>query len=223
MGKKHTRHRRQKRRIARTRKMRGGAYSQTEIQELQTNGLTEEQIQSLQEMNVSFNNVMFKVNQLSGQIPADELSEQVMIEIFNENIFGNSNEDAIPHADNDIHDMDVSFNGDDDSLHLSDLNVTQDSMRTNTTVPDESFNNSQMSNGSASSLFSEGESFASEIGGKRRRKKSQRKIKKGRKGRKSRKQKGGMCYGNGVGANSLDPNYSIYNTNMLKLFPYKTQ
>jgi hypothetical protein len=33
--------------------------------------------------------------------------------------------------------------------------------------------------------------------------------------------RGGMCYGNGVGANSYDPNYSIYNTNMLKLFPYK--
>jgi hypothetical protein len=32
-----------------------------------------------------------------------------------------------------------------------------------------------------------------------------------------------MCYGNGVGANSYDPNYSIYNTNMLKLFPYKAQ
>ena len=33
--------------------------------------------------------------------------------------------------------------------------------------------------------------------------------------------KGGMCFGNGVGANTNDPNYSIYNTNELKLFPYK--
>jgi hypothetical protein len=39
--------------------------------------------------------------------------------------------------------------------------------------------------------------------------------------RKSRKQKGGMCYGNGVGANISDPNFSIHNTNLLKLFPYK--
>ena len=47
---------------------------------------------------------------------------------------------------------------------------------------------------------------------------------KGRKNnmRKSRKQQGGTCYGTGVGANSNDPNYSIYNTNMLKLFPYRT-
>lgn len=39
---------------------------------------------------------------------------------------------------------------------------------------------------------------------------------------KTRKQKGGTCYGTGVGANNYDPNYSIYNTNMLRLFPYRT-
>jgi hypothetical protein len=32
--------------------------------------------------------------------------------------------------------------------------------------------------------------------------------------------KGGACYGNGVGANTFDPNYSIYNTRELQLFPY---
>ena len=63
------------------------------------------------------------------------------------------------------------------------------------------------------------------IGGRKH--KSYGKTKKGKKSlkynRKSRKQKGGRCFGNGVGANSYEPNYSIYNTNMLKLFPYKTQ
>lgn len=220
MAKRQTRNRRQKRKIARTRKMKGGAYSQTELQQLQTNGFTEEQIQTLQAMNISFNDIMFRINQLSGQIPDNELAENMMIEILNENIFQNPNDDMIPHADDDVHDMDLSFNGDDGSLHLSDLNVSQDSMRANTTVPDDSYNNSQMSDGSMSSLFSENESFASETGGKKRRRKSHRKIKRGKK---SRKQKGGMCYGNGVGANSYDPNYSIYNTNMLKLFPYKAQ
>ena len=38
---------------------------------------------------------------------------------------------------------------------------------------------------------------------------------------KLRKQRGGVCFGNGVGANSNDPNYSIYNTRELSLFPYK--
>ena len=48
-----------------------------------------------------------------------------------------------------------------------------------------------------------------------------RKSKKNKKNKKSRKQKGGTCYGSGVGANSYDPNYSIYNTRELKLFPYR--
>ena len=44
----------------------------------------------------------------------------------------------------------------------------------------------------------------------------------GRSSRKTtRKQRGGVCYGNGVGANSNDPNFSIYNTRELELFPYK--
>jgi hypothetical protein len=36
-------------------------------------------------------------------------------------------------------------------------------------------------------------------------------------------QKGGTCYGNGVGANSYDPNFSIYNTRQLGLFPYTSK
>jgi len=36
-------------------------------------------------------------------------------------------------------------------------------------------------------------------------------------------QRGGTCYGNGVGANSYDPNFSIYNTRQLELFPYSAK
>ncbi len=231
MGKKHTRNKRQKRIIYRTRKMKGGAYSQTEMQELQNAQFSENQIQSLEEMNIPFNEVIFRVNQLKNVVADEDIAEQIMVEILNEQIFQNSNSsemDVIPHAEDDVHDMDISFNGDDNSLHMSDLNnnslhmsdlnVNQDSMNVNTTAPDESFGNSQMSDSIASSLFSENNSFASETGGKKRRRKT---SKKKRITRKSRKQRGGMCYGNGVGANSNDPNYSIYNTNMLKLFPYK--
>jgi hypothetical protein len=39
--------------------------------------------------------------------------------------------------------------------------------------------------------------------------------------RKTKKQKGGTCYGTGVGANNYDPNFTIYNTRQLQLFPYK--
>ena len=43
----------------------------------------------------------------------------------------------------------------------------------------------------------------------------------GRRRRKTKKQRGGMRYGTGVGANCFEPNYSIYNTPALTLFPYK--
>jgi hypothetical protein len=50
-------------------------------------------------------------------------------------------------------------------------------------------------------------------------------LARGKKTRKHRKvkrvQKGGTCYGRGVGANSYDPSFSIYNTRELQLFPYK--
>lgn len=59
------------------------------------------------------------------------------------------------------------------------------------------------------------------FGGKKRKSKKSRKSRKSRKSKKTRKQKGGMCYGTGVGANYNNPNYSIYNTELLELFPYK--
>lgn len=39
--------------------------------------------------------------------------------------------------------------------------------------------------------------------------------------RRNKTQKGGTCYGSGVGANNFDPSWSIYNTRALQLFPYK--
>jgi hypothetical protein len=43
----------------------------------------------------------------------------------------------------------------------------------------------------------------------------------GKRRRKTRKMRGGMRYGTGVGSNCFDPNFSIYNTPTLSLFPYK--
>ena len=37
----------------------------------------------------------------------------------------------------------------------------------------------------------------------------------------NRKGGAGACFGNGVGSNHFDPNYSIYNTRALQLFPYR--
>jgi hypothetical protein len=54
-----------------------------------------------------------------------------------------------------------------------------------------------------------------------KRKTSKRKTSK-RKTSKKINIKGGALYGTGIGANCYDPNFSIYNTRELQLFPYKT-
>jgi hypothetical protein len=225
MAKRHTRHRRQRRTRRRIRKMRGGAFSQQELQQLQQQGInfTQNQIQILSDIGVTFNEIIQKINTIrqSGNVNQDDIPEQVVVELLNENIFENpSANDMIPHADDDNHyiddnSFDLLSQG---SLHLSDLEEQNNSMDGNTTLPDETLNTSQISEISLPSNVSENESFASETGGRKRRKKTQRK---GKKSKKTRKQRGGMCYGNGVGANSYDPNYSIYNTRQLELFPYR--
>jgi hypothetical protein len=62
-------------------------------------------------------------------------------------------------------------------------------------------------------------------GGKRRRnKRSMKKYtmkRRNKRNKKTVKRGGGGCFGNGVGANAYDPNYSIFNTRELQLFPYK--
>lgn len=163
---------------------------------------------------------------------------------------------AIPHDENDGHDLD----GEDWGNWGDELNVSQSSSNPNTTVdsgltanmqdelnahmmndhsfssfgtdqsPDQSL--STISGNSDNSLdMSQGSDIFDEDldqnGGKRKKSKKRRKlVKKGgktRKIRRRRRQRGGVCYGNGVGANNYDPNYSIYNTNLTKLFPYKPQ
>jgi hypothetical protein len=56
---------------------------------------------------------------------------------------------------------------------------------------------------------------------KKRCKISRRTIKGRRNVSRRRRTGGGGRFGNGIGSNCHDPNYSIFNTNLLKLFPYK--
>jgi len=55
----------------------------------------------------------------------------------------------------------------------------------------------------------------------KRRNKTRKSKKNNRRTRRRRNLRGGTCYGSGVGANNYDPNFSIYNTRELQLFPYK--
>jgi hypothetical protein len=207
MAKRHTRDKRHKRR-----NMKGGALSQGDIQQLRRQGFSTHQIDSLQDLGVSLNEIMQKVNMImnqGSQIDPDYMTEQVMVELLNEHIFdGSANQlSDIPHAADDIHDIDImddSFNSQ-GTMNLNELSRNSDSGYTT----------------------SEDRSLFDEFGGKGRRRISRKNnTRKRRTTRRNSKRnltlKGGMCFGRGVGANSYDPNYSIYNTNMLKLFPYKS-
>jgi hypothetical protein len=195
---RNSRHRKQKKTHTR-RTMKGGAFTQQEIQQLQANGFSQYQIESLTDLGVSFNEVMQKINAITNEGSngfsgnSDDLAEQVMTELLNEHIFENANANVNPNVNVNTYSQpfDTASQG---PMELDELNI---------------------SNMSDSSGYTTEEDF----GGATRRKNS--KKRRGKKIKKTRKQRGGMCFGNGVGANSYDPNYSIYNTNMLKLFPYK--
>jgi hypothetical protein len=58
-------------------------------------------------------------------------------------------------------------------------------------------------------------------GGKRKRRTMKRRNKRNKRNKRTVKRGGGGCFGNGVGANAYDPNYSIFNTRELQLFPYR--
>jgi hypothetical protein len=105
--------------------------------------------------------------------------------------------DAIPQDANDNHNLDVN-----QSLDLSG----------ETSVADESMNNSMNSSMNSSN--------ASMNAGRRMRRHTKKRVSNLRRKKSHRRQKGGVMYGTGYGANCNNPNYSIYNTNLSKLFPY---
>lgn len=168
--------------------MRGGDLTQEDQETLRGHQFNDHEITNLNQLNIPMNiineaiayyhdnshqiiiNIAKQLNENDVQNDsgnASSLLHDSDLQADNNLNVSDDNIPAIPHADNDIHDLGDSVN---------------------TTFGDESFN-----------------------GGKRRRHRS-----------KKNKMRGGRCYGNGIGSNSYDPNYSIYNTNMLKLFPYKT-
>ena len=203
---KHSRNKRHPRKSHRksSKKMYGGEFTDTDRNELVQLGFAPDQIEALVENDSNINLVRMALQQINPET-GNVFTPQELIDSLHEdmNISGismNSNHDL--EDDDELDENNIS-NG---SMHLSELNQSVGSDNNTTT-----------------------ESFGS-LGGKRRKTKKSRKTKKTRKtrktrksikSRKTRKQRGGQCYGRGIGANNYDPNFSIYNTNELQLFPYK--
>jgi hypothetical protein len=204
----------------RTRKMVGGAFTPEETQQLLGLGFSENDIEILADTGVGFNIIQMSLNQINPATGAPFTPQELIISVYEaNNEINNLDISGISNVSDDDHDLDNSYLSDEGSM-----NTTQesDSQMSNITFNDDySLNNnslhlSDLENSTNNSINTTKDGS---FGGRKRK---TRKGRKGRKyGRKSRKQRGGMCFGNGVGANNYDPNFSIYNTRQLSLFPYK--
>jgi hypothetical protein len=219
--------------------MSGGDFSNEDRQELTALGFTDNNINMFQENGVNNINIirmsLQQVNPQTGVLFTPQEIIQSIEDTINDTNYENNESfiSDIPINVNDVHNLDYDVNDNsfnlDDSLNTtrenntndsennefsftSDLNVSQGPLNlSDLNVDDE---NNESNNTTKESI----------TGGNKKIRKT-RKTRKSRKSRKSRKnlkrRGGGTCYGRGVGANNYDPNYTIYNTNLLKLFPYK--
>jgi len=171
--------------------MRGGDLTQEDQETLRGHQFNDAEIANLNQLNIPMNIINEAIAYYHDN------SHQIIINIakqLNEN--GLQNDSG--NASSLLHDSDLHA---DNNLNVSDDNIPA--------IP-HADNDIHDLNDSVNTTFDGEQSFD---GGKRRRRRHRSK---------KNKMRGGRCYGNGIGSNSYDPNYSIYNTNMLKLFPYKT-
>ena len=188
------------------RAMKGGDFTQEQKNVLQNSGFYPGQIERFELMGLTFDQVNQKMQEIMGEDfhgNSDDLAEAVEQALDAEHM-----DQGMPPAQDtqnqDVNHMDnMDMNDDNGQMNIHELDVDSDYAATD----------------------SEDDSDDEMNGGKKRRrtmkKRKGRKTMKKRKGKKTRKQRGGTCYGNGVGANNYDPNFSIYNTRELALFPYK--
>ncbi len=211
MPRKHKRSqklRKHKRRIT----MRGGAFSPDQLYRLSQYGFNEYQIEQLEEHGIPFADIVAQSDAAMMQESdggyngnSDDFAEMMMNQLLHPN-----NGLNVPPMDDDMLPMDDAPLMDDD-LFLPD----DDAMTTSTQGPMEL----DELNVSQSDAYTTDEDMS---GGRRRRRKTRRKTRRTKKGKSRRRVwKGGRCLGSGVGANTNDPNFSIYNTRALQLFPYR--
>jgi hypothetical protein len=205
--------RRQTRRMSRrskkySRKMRGGALDEQELLGL---GFTAEQINALHGYGLdSMNPIRMSLEQINPQTGA-KFTPQELIDSLNDVNNEVENVDDVQEGVNPP--QPPEFNDDNNHMNLNNMNFEQGP----------GLNIQDLGPYSPKSVTEE------PYGGRRMRKMRKSKLRRSgrrmsRMSRMSRMRsvkRGGACYGNGVGANAFDPNYSIYNTRELQLFPYR--
>ena len=197
-----------RRKSRKTRKMVGGDFTEEEKVTLSNNGFTPEHIAILSNTGIGLNIIEMSLNQINNNTGAKFTPQELIDSVAeaNEEMENIDVDAAVPDQENGVDNMNNMDNMD----NINGVNHLEE----------------QGPALNMADLEPESPRSVTEMGGKskRRRKIIKRKTMKKRrtmKKRKGRKQKGGNCYGSGVGANAYDPNYSIYNTNQLQLFPYR--
>lgn len=211
--------RKQKRNRRKTykKKMVGGEFNSSDVSELLSLGFTNEDIEFLSIVSPNINLIRQSLQQINPETGSLFTPQEIMQsahQAYNENMDENDIS-QISDDDEDMYDYPDSTNTSQESLSNSNLdNSTFDNSSLMDSLHDSDLN--------ISNIASQNTSVSStSMGGKKQRKTNKKRSKgKSRKSRR-RNKKGGNCYGRGVGTNSYDPNYSIYNTNLLNLFPYK--
>jgi len=227
--------------------MRGG-FATDEVQHLLDNGFQQDQIDELSTLNVSIDTINEAIEYFNNNLNSHQIIFDIAKNLHNNlpplnniGLQGNINQEQPAPAENNDNSQD-SENG--QLLNLSDLQapegeaaaIPQDAnenhnldmnqsldLSGDTSAADESMNSSMNSSNASvnSSNASMNSSNASmNAGRKLRRHTKKRNLKSGHK-KSHRRLRGGTLYGTGYGANCNDPNYSIYNTNLTKLFPYR--
>lgn len=188
--------------------MRGGDFSEEQKTVLQNSGFYPGQIERFQLMGLTFDQVNQKIQEITGDDfhgNSDDLADAVEQALDEEHMNQGMPPPAQAVANNN---MDI-YHDDAGQMNMNELDMDIDQEGTD----NEADSDDEMNGGRKKRRTM-----------KKRKGRKTRKLgkKNGRKtGRKSRKQRGGVCYGNGVGANNYDPSFSIYNTRELELFPYR--
>lgn len=222
-------------------KQRGGYFTNEEIIEMNRLGFTDEQIQNLTDINLTdirlVRQSLQQINPNTGvNFTPQELIDSVMRvnQELDDSLNNSLNESTISTISNgsDVHDLDNDFDidfDDNNSLHLSDLeemNSSRDTTRETMSLGGKSRRKNNKNKKRKTIRKRKGKTI----------RRSKRTI---RKRHRTRKMRGGnvdelssadfnpnLAYdskqngGRNIGANCNDPNFSIYNTRELTLFPY---
>ena len=183
-------------------KMVGGDFTQEENQQLLGLGFSQQDIQLLAGTGVGLNIIQMSLNQVNPATSALFTPQELIQSVneANEEIENFDEGEAVQNQENGVANV----------VDVADIDIDGVAGVNHFEEQGPGLNMDDLAPYSPRSV--------TEMGGRKRK---TRKGRKGRKGRKSRKQRGGMCFGNGVGANNYDPNFSIYNTRELTLFPYR--